>query len=713
MSYSHRDRRIAAGLHRAIERYRVPDRLAGLQGLHGPVPARLYPIFRDRDELAAGPLARQLVEAIGQARCFILICSQESARSRWVNEEVTHFLSLGDPSRLLCLIADGTPHAADPARECFPPVLLERGLEPMAADIHADGLDNARLKIIAGLLGVGFDELKRRDLIARNRRLVALASLSLAVAIVTAALAVVATRARQEAERSRQRGEELIGFMLGELRGKLEPLGKLDILDAVGDRAMAYFASLDGERDPGPRARAARAMALRQIGEVRFAQGRHAEAVEALTAALALQRQLVADQPQDSALLFELGQTEFWVGYAAWRAGDFDRAEINLSAYQTLSGQLVERDPGNQAWRGEVVFALHNLGVLAFERRRYAQAHALFSQAITAADALLAEDGIAPATAIALIESMSWAAGNLMKLDRPDAAMAMYGDYIQRLRRLLTAIPDDRRGQAELAGSLSTYCFSAIEAGRPDLALTLAGEGKSLAGSLIDTDAGNLDYRALLAYHRQCEGTARFQTGQWREASAAIAEASAALVQVLEQDPSQMLQRVSLLSAWDLSFSLAWQAGDTTALRQLVRDALAVTGTMTGDAGDAPAIRATAHVMALELALFVDRDDAAAQAHREAARAALDLSDERAADLGRRVPRLKALLAIMRGLDHIPDTALPTSQGPWDYSVIRFIERHCRAAPLASPAPELACESLLRDATTARERGFAAGGSSG
>ncbi len=33
--------------------------------------------------------------------------------------------------------------------------------------------------------------------------------------------------------------------MLGDLREKLEPLGKLDILDAVGAQAMQYFGQVD------------------------------------------------------------------------------------------------------------------------------------------------------------------------------------------------------------------------------------------------------------------------------------------------------------------------------------------------------------------------------------------------------------------------------------------------------------------------------------
>ena len=55
ISYSHTDGRSAEKLHRSLETFVVPKALAGRETEAGPVPARLFPIFRDRDELSAGP----------------------------------------------------------------------------------------------------------------------------------------------------------------------------------------------------------------------------------------------------------------------------------------------------------------------------------------------------------------------------------------------------------------------------------------------------------------------------------------------------------------------------------------------------------------------------------------------------------------------------------------------------------------------------------
>ena len=51
ISYSHSDQASADQLHEALERYRVPRRLVGRPGRDGPVPSRIAPIFRDREEL--------------------------------------------------------------------------------------------------------------------------------------------------------------------------------------------------------------------------------------------------------------------------------------------------------------------------------------------------------------------------------------------------------------------------------------------------------------------------------------------------------------------------------------------------------------------------------------------------------------------------------------------------------------------------------------
>lgn len=164
ISYSHQDSRAASRLHRRLESYRVPRHLVGRPTAKGAVPKRLQPIFRDRDELpSSSELGGVIRRALSESRHLIVICSPSAAASRWVDEEIRLFKAMGGGDRILALIIDGEPNAADPSRECFPPALRES--EPIAADLRksGDGPFLARIKLLAGLLGLGLDELVRRE----------------------------------------------------------------------------------------------------------------------------------------------------------------------------------------------------------------------------------------------------------------------------------------------------------------------------------------------------------------------------------------------------------------------------------------------------------------------------------------------------------------------------------------------------------------------
>ena len=189
ISYSHVDETWANWLHRGIETYKVPRPLVGTAIPNETVvrPRRLFPLFRDRDELAsASSLNEQIQDALRQSRNLLVICSPNAARSHWVGEEIKAFKAMGRQDRVFCVIVSGEPNAggkADAATECFPEPLrfrveadgqlTDERIEPLAADAreHGDGKRNALLKVVAALLTVGFDSLKHRDQERRMRQM--------------------------------------------------------------------------------------------------------------------------------------------------------------------------------------------------------------------------------------------------------------------------------------------------------------------------------------------------------------------------------------------------------------------------------------------------------------------------------------------------------------------------------------------------------------
>jgi tetratricopeptide (TPR) repeat protein len=220
ISYSHQDKKWGDWLHKALETYRVPKGLIGKQTEAGVVPKRLFPIFRDREELPTShELGKVIDQALRDSSHLLIICSPRSAKSLWVNEEIKQFKRLDKSDNILCLIVDGEPNATDKPgleeEECFPEAakyeIGEDGelktirTEPIAADAREgrDGKRNALLKVVAGLLAVGFDDLKQRDLARKQKRMAIVSGASMALVAIMGGLTFWALDQQREAERQR------------------------------------------------------------------------------------------------------------------------------------------------------------------------------------------------------------------------------------------------------------------------------------------------------------------------------------------------------------------------------------------------------------------------------------------------------------------------------------------------------------------------------
>ena len=258
ITYAHRDEERARWLRKKLEGFRVPKHLVGKSSSFGPVPSRLYPIFRDRDELAGAAQLGPLIEqALHDSSHLIVLCSPHAVKSRWVNEEIRMFKSMGKADRVLCLVLDGEPMASelrdDESRECLPLAarrkingkgeVTDQKHEPGAADLRddADGEKDGFLKIVAGLLGVGLDELKQRDLLARQKRLAWVATASTILALSAIGLSIYAFYQQQQAGLAR-------ASAISERQAAEEELAKTQ---TITNFVQELFVSLDPQNTAG------------------------------------------------------------------------------------------------------------------------------------------------------------------------------------------------------------------------------------------------------------------------------------------------------------------------------------------------------------------------------------------------------------------------------------------------------------------------------
>ena len=191
ISYSSKNTKWAKWLHHSLEYYQVPS---VVRKGRSSIPQHIRPVFWYRTDLAGTNLSEALRNELRDSKFLIVICSPQSARSVWVNDEVQAFIEMGREKMIIPLIVEGEPHAADPARECFPPALrfLDREKEVRGIDVR-DGKERALVNIVATMFKLRFDALWGRHR-RRQKKLRALFGAAAAVLLAVGVFLFAANR---------------------------------------------------------------------------------------------------------------------------------------------------------------------------------------------------------------------------------------------------------------------------------------------------------------------------------------------------------------------------------------------------------------------------------------------------------------------------------------------------------------------------------------
>lgn len=410
LSYSHQDENWAVWLHRALETYRLPRKLIGKETSTGKIPARVQPVFRDRDDLpTSSHLADSVRLALKDSANLILICSPAATQSRWVNEEIREFAKTRGADRIFCLVVDGEPDG-DPAVDgCFPTALAELGInEPLAADARkwADGKHLAKLKLVAGMLGIRLDELRQRDR-QRQRKRQFVFGLGVVAALTLAGL-TIASRIAEKNER--EKAEQLATFIV-DLGERLQSDADLETLALISSEAAKNLQRLNQDR-LSPDTRKKVALALRQMGRVSQLRNKPQEALQNFEQSSDILRKLLREHPDVADFQFELGNAEYYVGNIYFLQGEYDLAMQHMGQYFLSAEKLVAADPQNPDWMMELAYAHNNLAAVRLDSGKGINADVLrhVSEATRLMQAVLAMKPDDPAVADGYATILAWAA---------------------------------------------------------------------------------------------------------------------------------------------------------------------------------------------------------------------------------------------------------------------------------------------------------------
>lgn len=497
ISYSHSDEGTARRLHRWLEGYRMPRRLRGRMTALGEVPRRLLPIFRDRLEMpAATDFNAQVKHALTSSEALLVLCSPAAHASKWVAEEIRLYRSLNPGRPIIAALLSGEPE------ESFPPALLEPDahghvMEPVAADFrkHGDGTKLARLKIVAGLTGVALDQLIQREAQRQLRRVIAVTLVALLVTVMMALMLTFVVNARREAEYQRHQAERLIEFMLTDLRDRLKGVGRLDILRAVNERALAYYGEqTDLSRFP-VESLERRARILHAMGEDDQRRGDLPAALAKFREAHRVTSTLLQSQPNDPQRIFAHAQSEFWIAYVDFVRKRYPEALKGFLAYRGHALRLTRIDPGNFAYQRELAYADGNICTIALTRPSPGKELDACRSALATMQRVAEAQPHDPNIQSDLANRHAWMADALVLYGRKDEALAerarqstIIEDLLRQDPRNVTYLQDwmlARYSTSELLQSL----------GQHERAAALKEEARKMISRLLEADPENNDWR--------------------------------------------------------------------------------------------------------------------------------------------------------------------------------------------------------------------------
>ena len=591
LSYSHADEKTATWVHRRLEQFKVPPELIGKDRGEGLIPRRLRPVFRDRQELAAArDLGSEVDDALAGSRVLIVLCSPAAAASRWVNSEIERFHRVRPAGQVIAAIVTGEPYAADlpgrAAEECFPPALkvhydkrgraTTRRAEPIAADLR-DGKDGQRigfLKIVAGMLGVGLDELVKRDAARRHRRMAIITSASIAGMALTSGLALFAFEKRDEARDQRREAEGLVGFMLGDLRDKLEPIGRLDALDAVGVRAFSYFEKQD-KSELSDAALTQRSRSLGLMGEIANVRGNLDGAMARYREAEAGTAETLRRSPDDPQRLFDHAQNVFWVGEIARQRGQMDQAEAGFREYERLANRMVELDPGNVKWRMEIQYSRENLGIVLMSQRRFEEAAQQFAPAVRAMEALAATDPTNREYRKELGNALGWLADAQKSRGLIDDAIAVRSRQASYFEGLVARGNADVAFQEQLIPAHQSLGVLLTSRGDLTLGIDQYRTALGVANRLLAIEGDNSNWKDMAAAVRIELARNTLALGRRDEAAQQVISACRMTTTLRSRDPKMTRLRKLQTSCLEMRSRLALAFGDINQATLLGGQALA------------------------------------------------------------------------------------------------------------------------------------------
>jgi len=394
-----------------------------------------------------------------------------------------------------------------------------------------------------------------------------------------------AVAAQHEAEHRRAQADDLIGFMLGDLRKKLEPEGKLDLLDGAATHALAYLSDLDQKSMNTPElVRAAKA--LNQLGEVRSGQGNLNAAASAFASALKFADSAAKRSPNDIEARLIVGTTHFYIADAFLRRREFAHALPEFQLYRDVTRRLALAHPGNfdlaiERAYGEsnVGTALEDLGNLQGALDSYKAA-----MAIEEGELLRHPGNLDLQTELARQNNKIGVIQQ--KLGELAAARSHFENEVATYESVLRVKPSQNMWRQRLSTAHDFLAGVLEDLGDPAAALEHRRTEVAMDEQLCTIDPTNAGWQRNRAV-ANAKLALLLRDGYPAAAVAAIRTAQATMTAVLNKDPTRQLWLGDLAAIDQRAAIVFLDAGDRAAAKAAAEEAVAICRRLGGTDPDA------------------------------------------------------------------------------------------------------------------------------
>ena len=304
---------------------------------------------------------------------------------------------------------------------------------------------------------------------------------------------------RQEAEARQRQGEKLIEFMLGDLAERLEPLGQLAVLDSTIAEVNKFYAEVPPEKMTSDSERI-RAKSLRELGNIRFSQGRFAEAYASYDQSIAAYRTLTARHPEKLQWQLELALALNDLGCAYGLQSDFAKCTPILEEGLKLLQTLVAQEPRNVRflmWMGALAENLALDHIFSGNRGSLVRTGELLRIAEAAERRVVALEPANSKHQEVLAFTLGTLGDYLKKIDKVDEAMKAYSEKLQILGSLVAQEPKNQRFRFDLVYGLGQPAKVEIELGRFPKARAALQRATGILDPMIAADPANRDWQVI------------------------------------------------------------------------------------------------------------------------------------------------------------------------------------------------------------------------